>query len=101
MTLQVFTANRLIDGVVVFLKKDGRWSESVFECSVITNDGELALMTRLAEAGMGGSTVVVPYVIDVTHEGGLLRPVSYRERIRAFGPSTHPEFAKQPAAAAA
>lgn len=99
MTLQVFTANRVIDGVVVYLTEDGRWMECVFLASVIANEDGLALMTAMAAEEEGGATIVEPYLIDVTRELGDVRPVSYRERIRAFGPSTHPEFSKQSAAA--
>jgi hypothetical protein len=41
--------------------------------------------------------VVEPYAIEVIRDAGDVRPVRYRERIRAFGPSIHPDFAKRPA----
>ena len=54
---------------------------------------------RLRCVTIGGTAeaaiVVDPYAIKVTDEGGEIRPVRYRERIRAFGPPVHPEFAKQ------
>jgi len=99
MTLQVFTANRLIDGVVVYLTEDGHWSPSVFLSSVISNDDGLELMALMAEAGVGQSIILNPYLIEVTRDDGKLRPTSYRERLRAFGPSSHPQFSKLSAAA--
>ena len=101
MKSQVFTANRLHDGIVVYMTEDGHWSESVFGATVVTNDEGLAAMTTLAEAGETNSIIVAPYPIDVELEDGQVRPVSYRERLRAFGPSIHPEFAKLPTETAA
>ncbi len=96
MTLQVFTANRVTDGVVVFLDEDDRWTESLGRVSVIADDEKLAAKTAVAEAD-AVAVVVDPYTIEVTDEGGEIRPVRYRERIRAFGPPFHPQFAKQSA----
>jgi len=98
MTLQVFTANRVTDGVVVFLDEDDRWTESLSQVSIIADDDTLAEKTAVAEAA-AVAVVVDPYAIEVTDEGGEIRPVRYRERIRAFGPPVHPEFAKLAAAA--
>jgi hypothetical protein len=97
MTDQVLTANRLGDGAVVYLTSSGTWSESIAE-SRIARDVK-ASETLLADgmALCSGNLADPPYLIDVTTDGGDVRPVRYRERIRAFGPSIHPEFAKQPA----
>ncbi len=94
MTLQVFTANRVSDGVVVYLDEDDRWTETLGLVSVIADDETLAAKTVVAEAAAAAAVVVDPYAIEVTDEGGEIRPVRYRERIRAFGPPVHPEFAK-------
>ncbi|MGZ9033882.1 MAG: DUF2849 domain-containing protein [Rhodospirillales bacterium] len=91
MPQQVLTANRLCDGVVVFLDGDGRWTEHIAAARVAEKaDGE-----ALAKAGEAtAAEVIAPYLIDVTLEADGPRPLRYRERIRAFGPSVHPEFAK-------
>ncbi len=95
MTLQIFTANRVTDGVVVYLDEDDRWTEALGQVFVITDDNKLAEKTAAAEAAAEAAVVVDPYAIEVTDEGSEIRPVRYRERIRAFGPPVHPEFAKQ------
>ena len=94
MALQVFTANRVTDGVVVYLDEDDRWTESFGLVAVIADDETLARKTAVSEAA-AVAVVVDPYAIEVTDEGGEIRPVRYRERIRAFGPPVHPQFAKQ------
>lgn len=91
MPHQVLTANRLLDGVVVFLDTNGRWSEHIAEARVAEKaDGE-----ALNQAGEArGDEVVAPYLIDVALDAQGVQPLRYRERIRAFGPSIHPQFAK-------
>ncbi len=39
--------------------------------------------------------MIDPYAIDIVLEGGQPVPTSYRERIRALGPTTHPGHGKQ------
>ena len=94
MALQVFTANRLSDGVVVFLSGDERWLEAPDATGVIDASAMETKMIAVAEAA-AVAIVIDPYLITVTDENGEIRPVSLRERIRAYGPSTHPEFTKQ------
>ena len=91
MPQQVLTANRLSDGVVVFLDAEGGWSEHIAAARI----AEKAEAEALAKAGeIGAAEVVAPYLIDVTLEADGPRPLRYRERIRTFGPSIHPEFGK-------
>jgi hypothetical protein len=93
VALQVFTANRLSDGVVVFLSGDERWLEAPDATGVIDASAMETKMMAVAESA--AAIVIDPYLITVTDENGEIRPVSLRERIRAYGPSTHPEFTKQ------
>jgi Protein of unknown function (DUF2849) len=91
MPHQVLTANRLCDGVVVFLDAEGGWTERITAARVAEKaDGE----SLVAAGEAAASEVIAPYQIDVTLEAQGPRPLRYRERIRAFGPSIHPEFAK-------
>jgi hypothetical protein len=82
--MKALTANRLIDGEVVFWK-DGRWVERFADAQLFDDDAE----AEAAEAhGKNQPTLVVePYLIDLMEAEGLWAPVSYRERIRALGPS--------------
>jgi hypothetical protein len=91
--LKVATANRLADGVVVYLADDGEWVEGIAGARIA--GGKEAAVALLADAERDAvlCRVVTPYLIDVTRDpGGALRPVTYREHIRAFGPSIHPQF---------
>lgn len=97
MALQIFTGNRVADGIVVFLGSDGAWTESLEQSLVIDTDEELARATETAEAAAEAAVVVDPYAIEITKENSAITPVRYRERIRAYGPPVHPDFAKESA----
>ena len=91
-TLHAVTANRLSDGVVVFWSK-GAWAEAFPEA-------ELFAEAERAEAVLAGAKakpteLVDPYLIDVRLESGAPVPTSYRERVRALGPTIHPDMGKQ------
>lgn len=92
MPHQVLTANRLSDGVVVFLDANGRWSEQIAAARIAEEKADAEALTEAGEAR--GDEVVAPYLIDVALEAQGPKPLRYRERIRAFGPSIHPQFAK-------
>ena len=95
MTQQVISANRLGDGIVVYLAADSSWSERI-SGSVIALD-ETAADAMLAEAKQAEQDRVIidPYLIEVAEVDGEVRPIKYREFIRATGPSVRPDLSKQ------
>ena len=97
MSDQVLTANRLRDGAVVYLTGSGTWSEWIAE-SRIAGDA-VASATLLADGldAADGQVADSPYLIDVAMDGGDPRPLRHRERLRAMGPSVHPDLGKQAA----
>ena len=90
MTLQALTANRLLDGDVVFWSGE-RWVEQ-FSDAHLYGDPEPA-DAALATAKRLPTVLIDPYLIAVTDDGAA--PVSFRERIRALGPTDHLELGKQ------
>jgi sulfite reductase (NADPH) hemoprotein beta-component len=93
--MKAVTANRLIDGEVVFWKS-GAWVDSFGEAQLF-DDAQADEVEAAVAKGKAQPTVIVePYPIDlVAVEGGGLAPVSYRERIRALGPTNEPDHGKQ------
>jgi hypothetical protein len=89
--MKALTANDLLTGEAVFWSS-GRWVERFADAELF--DGEPAA-AALAKAEAQGTIVVAPYLIDLqdTPEGPL--PVSFRERVRALGPTNHPQHGKQ------
>lgn len=95
MSSQVLTANRLIDGAVVFLAVGETWVTRLDDVQVAADKDDAAALEAIGARDVAAQIVVAPYLIDVAEENGHIAPTRYRERIRAFGPSTHPELAKQ------
>ena len=83
---QAVTANRLSDGLVVFLAEDGSWSTAVAEAAVAPGGPEADALLARAEADAARALVVAPYLIAL-EDAETRVPAVYRERIRAFGPS--------------
>ncbi len=95
MTLQVVTANRIGDGTVVYLTRDGGWSEWITDGWMSSGKEERDELMAVARVSAEKPEVVEPYPVDVVEEAGVIRAVRYREVIRARGPTIHPAFGKQ------
>ena len=87
MTEKVLTANRLGDGIAVWLDAAGQWSEKLQDALVARHDEAVAALEAAGRQALAGNLVVDVNVIDVEEREGLLRPVRLRERIRAEGPT--------------
>ena len=82
--LQVASANRLSDGVVVFLDDAGQWTPRLDRGAVArdTRGAEILLDRAKAE----GASVVDPFLVAVAEDDdGTITPLSLREKIRASG----------------
>ena len=90
--MKALTANRLADGEVVFWKA-GRWALRFSEAELFDDDERAE--TAEAKAKSELTVVVDPYLIDVIEAGEAWAPLSYRERVRALGPTNHPQHGKQ------
>ena len=85
--MRMIIANRLTDGLVVFYRENGGWTQDIAEGAVITDETEEARCFAAAKADEENCVVIDPNLIDVTDETGSIRPVAIREAIRAFGPT--------------
>ena len=90
--MRALTANRLIDGAVVFWDR-GRWVEPFAEAELFADDASGEAAEGHAKSQV--TVVVEPYLIDLVEAEGVWAPLSYRERIRALGPPNHPDHGKQ------
>ena len=90
--MKALTANRLVDGEVVFWRH-GRWVEHFGQAEVFTEAAPAE--TAEAQAKSQPTIVVEPYLIDVAEAEDGLAPVAYRERLRALGPTNTPQHGKQ------
>lgn len=89
---QMVTANRLIDGVVVYMTTDGNWSENFVDGAVWLDKASADNALITSEEAVKARLVVGPYLFDVAVTGTGPQPVSARERIRATHlPTFEPE----------
>lgn len=94
--MRALTANRLSDGEVVFWR-DGQWIEQFAQAQLFGEDDAAVAEAAEGHAKSQPTVVVDPYLIDLAPVGDYWAPVSYRERIRALGPTNHLSHGKQAA----
>ena len=90
--MRALTANRLIDGEVVFWSH-GRWVERFGEAELFAEDAPAGEAEGRAKSQP--TVVVEPYLIDVIQTPEGPSPIAYRERLRALGPTNTPHHGKQ------
>ena len=82
--LQVASANRLTDGVVVFLDDAGEWTKRLDRAAIARDKRSAEILLERARAE--GFSVVDPFLVAVTEVGdGTIEPLSLREKIRVSG----------------
>jgi Protein of unknown function (DUF2849) len=82
--LQVASANRLSDGVVVFLDDAGQWTPRLDRGAVARDKRGAEIL--LERAKTESASVVDPFLVAVAEDDdGTITPLSLREKIRASG----------------
>jgi hypothetical protein len=79
----VVTANRLIDGIVVYLASEGGWTEEIGRARLAETEDEVKALEAEAARDVAARKVVAVYPMDVAVRDGTVDPLSVRERIRA------------------
>jgi len=90
----MITANRLIDGEVLYFRAGG-WVSAFVEGEVYDDPAAAKAGLEAAEAFVRDNVVVGLYAFDVRHVAGAIEPVKEREMIRAAGPSNRTDTGKQ------
>ncbi|GGD16416.1 DUF2849 domain-containing protein [Aquisalinus flavus] len=88
------TANRLSDGITVYLYEDGSWHDSLRGAAVFEGDDALA---ALEQATVEETIVVGPYLMDVVQDGETVVPAGralLRETIRSAGPTIKSDYSR-------
>jgi Protein of unknown function (DUF2849) len=92
MTFQIVTANNLIDGAVVYRTAEGRWTTHIGAALGVADEAEAKALLALAESDAARQIMVAPYLVEVDGTPGHWQLKSWRERIRAEGPSVPHDF---------
>jgi len=85
---RVVTANRLLDGVVVYRATDERWTQRLDQAHVVTAQSAQDALLAACREDEAACLVVGLDVIEVeTTPAGGPHAISQRETIRAAGPT--------------
>ncbi len=85
-TPKIITANALLEGDVIYLTADDRWSRDLAEAELIDDEAHAQLRLLKAETMR---TVVGAYLADAIAGPKGPQPVHFREAFRAKGPSNY------------
>ena len=87
MTAKVLTANRLTDGISVWLSANGEWETSLSASFIARHAEAVEALVAAGDKALADNRVVDVNVIDVEETATGIRALRLRERIRADGPS--------------
>ena len=92
---QVMTANRLGDGIAVFLTRTGSWSERIDDAVLAVEPQAATALEARGNEAVAANLVTGPYLFDASRENGAIRASHIRERIRTLGPTVRTDLGKQ------
>jgi Protein of unknown function (DUF2849) len=92
---QIMTANRLLDGEVVFLARTGVWEKAIDEATLAQEPLAAAALEKRAEEDVLANLVTGPYLFEAERLNGKIRAKHIRERIRTLGPTVRLDLGKQ------
>ena len=92
---QMIIANRLADGLVVFLDPEEGWDTAIRAGTVIETDADAARLLTVAKRHEVECLVIDPQLIEVEIENGRPRPTAIREAIRAYGPTVRTDLGER------
>lgn len=87
MVDKVLTANRLTDGIAVWLDANGNWATSLQDALVARHAEAVTTLEEIGKKSYADNQVVDVAVVEVQETNGILWPLRLRERIRAQGPT--------------
>ena len=91
---QVVSANRLTDGIVVFLAGDA-WVERLADAQVFADAKAATTGLAKADADFKANLVVEVAAFDVQATSRGLEPAHLRDKVRAAGPTVRRDHGKQ------
>jgi len=92
---EIVTANRLIDGIVLFQDSAGGWVEDFARAAILPDAAATQAALALAKQDEARDLIVEPYAVVVELRNGHFAPKALRELIRASGPTIRPDLGKQ------
>jgi hypothetical protein len=84
---KVISANRLTDGIVVYLGQENEWPNSLAAARIFPDEAATQAGLETAKATVKKNLILDPVVVEISGEGTDLRAKSLRDSIRANGPT--------------
>lgn len=94
--IRIVTANRLRDGLVVYLTADGDWSGRIGDAAGAMNEAGAEELMTSAKRSAAECRVVDPYLVEVEITPDGRQPVRHRESMRVSGPTVQTELNRRP-----
>ena len=85
--LQIISANRLIDGRIVFRDASGAWDENPSRAARYASKEELAVGLAAAQVDFAANLIIEIEAVEVTLSGDTVAAVTMRDKVRFGGPS--------------
>lgn len=92
---EIVIANRLRDGLVVFMGIEKKWVERAEDCAPAEDAEAAAELMSISELAETNQEVIGASLIEVEDRDGVLTPIKMREAIRAKGPTVRKDLGKQ------
>ena len=92
---QILTANRLRDGIAVFLTRSGAWNDSIDEAALAQEPQAVKGLEARGQEAETACLITGAYLIDAERVEGRIRAVLIRERMRTLGPTVRTDLGKQ------
>ncbi|MEM7619220.1 MAG: DUF2849 domain-containing protein [Pseudomonadota bacterium] len=92
---KALSANRLKDGIVVFLTKGKSWSEDIQDVAIAKTPEEEQALLDTGASFAAINDIVDPYLFDVEQNGSEIKAAHIREHMRTKGPSVRKDLGKQ------
>ncbi|MDP4593860.1 MAG: DUF2849 domain-containing protein [Beijerinckiaceae bacterium] len=83
----IISANRLMDGLIVFRSVDGQWRESAASAEILRDKPSLDAGLAAALADIKACLVLEVAAIEMIEDNGQWRAAHIRDSIRIKGPS--------------
>ncbi len=92
---QVVSANRLDDGIVVFVGRDRAWVELLDAARLFDTKADMEAAVAVAQKDVAANRVVDIFPFEVKISGDTVTAVALRDIIRTSGPTVHRDHGKQ------
>ena len=92
---EIVLANRLTDGIVVYLDTSGGWAEHLRDAAVTHDAPSRAKLESNAEAGLNAQQIAGWEFVEVVLENGSPRIVKNKQFIQSLGPTVRRDLGKQ------